>query len=200
MGFWNFGKATSSNQFWSPVYSCFLCSFDCDWKWDNLRSLMEIILEVMRFFLVCHQWEPLPSWSNPSYGSLKLAFGEMEPETPGVISWLEGNLGSVESGGAECSGVSVTSHVIKYPAGSNFGVQRVLFAFCLALAYSLRDYSSLWQGRYKSKSVRQLSHCICSQDAKGWVLVPTGFLLVLSPGPHPSGWCHPHAGWSSPLS
>lgn len=75
----------------------------------------------------------------------------------------------MESGGAECSGVSVTSHaaVIKYPAGSNFGVQRVLFSFCLALAYSLRDYSSLWQGRPKSKSVRQLSHCTCSQGAKG---------------------------------
>lgn len=148
---------------------------------DSLRSLMEIILEVMRFFLVCHQWEPLPSWSNPSYGSLKLAFGEMEPETPGVVRWLEGNLGSLESRGAECHGASVTSHaaVIKYPAGSSFRMQRLLFLFGLFLAYSLRDYSSLWQGRHKSKSVRQLSHCACSQDAEGWVLVPTGFLLCV---------------------
>lgn len=41
------------------------------------------------------------------------------------------------------------------------------FVFILFLAYSLRDYSSLWQGRHKSKSVRQLSHCACSQDMEG---------------------------------
>lgn len=93
----------------------------------------------------------------------------------------------VESGGAECSGASVTSHaaVIKYPAGSNFGVQSLLFSFCLFLAYSLRDYSSLWQGRHKSRSVRQLSHRACSQDTEGCFLLCveswTPALRIMSP-------------------